>query len=63
MVAVKRDLTEDPDELDAEGHKRFVRSTEDEGTDEPIGGQQPGDPDSSKFSDRNLKVHVVPVTW
>ena len=65
--------TEEP-EQDAEGHgHRYGAATDDpsmepEGVikatddDEPA-ERQPTDPDSGHYSDRNLKVAVVPVAW
>jgi hypothetical protein len=55
--------TDDPtaeDEADTEGHRRFVRVT---GDDEEPADDQPTDPDTGRFSDRNLKIAVVPVVW
>ena len=58
-----------PEELDTEGHKKVL--PRDAGPDEGIrrsGGAKDDDsespgPDESKFSDRNLKVGIVPVEW
>ena len=52
-----------PDDQDTEGHKRFFRDGEpplradDDGKDGAPG------PDEAKFSDRNVKVGIVPVEW
>ena len=48
-----------PDDKDTEGHKR---DAEPDGAADDGKGDAPG-PDEGHFSDRNLKVGIVPVEW
>ena len=52
-------LSATPDDKDTEGHKR---DAEPDGASEDGKGDAPG-PDETRFSDRNLKVGIVPVEW